>query len=311
MKPASAIARFCLLVPALVLLAGPAQAAPYPKASCGLLFDVKDTVKSEPYEVKPGGTLYIDLDRGNIEVETTDRDVVLVELERSVDVEGRDEAKALFERHAYAFEQKGNDVFVRSRYAEEEGLFGRWRSGGDFELRVIVRVPEAYNVDFTSGAGNAEIAGLEGRVEGRTGAGNIKVGAIRGTVEIASGSGNIQVEGGSGFVDVRSGAGNIELRDVRGEVEAKTGAGNIAAYIVRQPEGDSELESGAGNVTVYLAPSVAVDVEAKAALGAASTDFPLEVEGKWMSKSFEGSINGGGPGLTLRSGVGNVVLRRQ
>ena len=295
---------------ALALLIGTAQAAPDVGAGKGPT-DVKDTIKSEPYKVRPGGTLYIDLDRGNIEVETTSRDVVTVELERSVDVDDRDDAKALFDQHTYSFEQKGSDVLVRSRYDEEGGLFGRWRNRGEFKLRVVVRVPEEYNVDFTSGAGNVQIADLEGQVEGRTGAGNIDVGAVRGDVDLSSGSGNITVEGASGTVEVRSGAGNIELDDVWGEVEAKTGAGNIVASIVRQPEDDSELESGAGNVTVYLAPSIAVDVEAQAGMGSADTDFPLEIEGKWMSKSFEGEINGGGPDLHLRAGVGTVELKKR
>ena len=304
-------ARPVLLMLVLAFLAGPARAAPSEAVVSKGSIDVKDTIKSEPYKVRPGGTLYVDLDRGNIEVETTSRDVVTVELERSVDVNDRDDAKRLFEQHTYSFEQEGNDVHVRSRYDEGQGLLGRWRNRGEFKLRVVVRVPEEYNVDFTSGAGNVAIANLEGEVEGRTGAGNIDVGAIRGAVELSSGSGNIAVQGARGPVDVRSGAGNIELDDVRGEIEAKTGAGNVVAYIARQPEGDSELESGAGNVTVYLAPAIAVDVEAQAGMGSASTDFPLEVEGKWMSKSFEGEINGGGPYLHLRSGVGSVELRKR
>ena len=311
MKSHCARFRLGLFVLTLAFLTGTAQAALHGATTSKEPIDIKDTIKSEPYKVRSGGTLYIDLDRGNIEVETTNRDVVTVELERSVNVDNRNDAKRLFEQHTYSFEQKGNDVLVKSRYDEGEGLLGRWRNRSEFKLRVIVRVPTTYNVDFTSGAGNVDIADLEGEVNGRTGAGNIEVGAIRGTVALASGSGNIKVEGASGLIEVRSGAGNIELDDVRGEVEAKTGAGNVVAYIIRQPEGDSELESGAGNVTVYLAPSIAVNVEAQAGMGSADTDFPLEVEGKWMSKSFAGEINGGGPDLYLRSGVGNVVLKKQ
>ena len=301
--------RLALLVLMLAFLAGTAPAA---FGNDPAHFDVKDTIKSDPYKVEPGGTLYIDLDRGNIEVETTNRNVVTIELERSVEVDDRDEAKRLFEKHEYAFEQKGEDVFIRSRYDDDNGLFGRWRNQGNkFKLRVIVRVPETYDVDFMSGAGNVNIGNLKGEVEGRTGAGNIDIGAIDGDVEVASGSGNIDVAGATRSVEVEVGAGNINLRNLRGEVEAKTGAGNVTAYISQQPEGDSELESGAGNVTVFLGSSIAVNVEAESGMGAASTDFPLEVEGKWMSKSFEGEVNGGGPDLYLRSGVGNVALKRR
>ncbi|MGI9174014.1 MAG: DUF4097 family beta strand repeat-containing protein [Rhodothermales bacterium] len=299
------------LVCSALMLAFLASTVPIASGNAASHIDVKDTIKSDPYKVEPGGTLYIDLDRGNIEVKTSPRNVVTIELERSVDVEDRDDAKRLFEQHDYAFEQKDDDVFIRSRYDDSSGLFGRWRNQGKFKLRVIVRVPEAYNIDFTSGAGNIDIADLVGEVEGRTGAGNIDIGSIDGDVDVTSGSGNIQVAGVTRSVSVESGAGNINLRDLQGEVEAKTGAGNVTAYISRQPDGSSELESGAGNVTVFLGESIAVDVEAESGMGAASTDFPLEVEGKWMSKSFEGEVNGGGPDLYLRSGVGNVALKRR
>jgi hypothetical protein len=97
---------------------------------------------------------------------------------------------------------------------------------------------------------------------------------------------------------------------VGGETEATTGAGNIIARIVSQPDDDSRLESGAGNVTVYLDDNIGLTVNAKSSVGSADCDFGLEVAGRWMSKSFSGRVNGGGPDLSLRSGVGNVSLLR-
>jgi hypothetical protein len=112
-------------------------------------------------------------------------------------------------------------------------------------------------------------------------------------------------------VEVNTGAGNVDLKDVMGFVRANTGAGNITARISSQPESDSRLESGAGNVTVFLSDRVGVYVDAVASMGSASSDYPLKIEGKWMKKSFEGEVNGGGPDLFMRAGVGNVTLRRR
>ncbi len=124
-------------------------------------------------------------------------------------------------------------------------------------------------------------------------------------------SGNITIESIVGYARIRSGAGNIEIDEVEGEIYAKTGAGNIIATLTRQPLRASELTSGAGNVIVYMDDDIAVDVDAHARVGSARCDFGLKVTGKWMSKSFAGRINGGGPELSLRSGVGNVSLRRK
>lgn len=270
-----------------------------------------DTIKRS-FKVNPGGTLDIDIDFGNVFVESSGDGMVYVELHRVVGSENEDEAKRLLARHEWDAVQDGNDVLVESRF-EFEGT-DRWinrnRRDSVFRLKVVVRIPTEYNVEFTTGAGNVTIQDVTGLVEGTTGAGNIAIGEVSGSVEIRSGSGNIEIEGINGSIEVTSGAGNITLGYVTGELQANTGAGNIVAHITRQPGGDSTVETGAGNVTVYLGDDVGVEVDAHASVGSAECDFGLKVSGKWMSKSFEGDINGGGPALTMRSGVGNVALKR-
>ena len=58
------------------------------------------------------------------------------------------------------------------------------------------------------------------------------------------------------------------------------------------------------------ADNVGADVEGRASLGNARSEFDVRTRGKFMSKSFSGRINGGGPAITMSSGVGNVSLRR-
>jgi len=287
---------------AVVFMAGSVQARSWQ--------DARDTVK-ETFKVRSGGTLYIDIDHGNVDIESSRDDAVSIQVERIVDTRDRDDIKKILEGHMLSMEQKGNDVRLRSRFEHDRNSWGRWRDGKGFKVRFTIRVPERFNVDFTNGAGNVAIARIEGRLEGRTGAGNITVGRVQGPVDVSSGSGNIDVDGAVGSVRVNSGAGNVSLGRIEGEVRANTGAGNIIAHIISQPDGDSRLESGAGNVTVYLDDQVSVYVDAQASVGSANCDFPLKVEGRWMSKSFGGRINGGGPELHLRSGVGNVSLKKQ
>lgn len=271
---------------------------------------IRDVVK-KTYDVRPGGTLHIDMDHGNIEVETTTGNRVFIELERIARADDEEFAARMLERHEYAFDKRGNDVYIRSRYDDDKGFLKKWRRRSQLKIQVVVKVPERYSVNFSSGAGNVEIVDVEGLIEGETGAGNIILDGVRGVVEISSGAGNVEIEGDVERAEVSTGAGNINLHGLRGAVEANTGAGNIYAEITRQPEQDSELGSGAGNVTVYLADDVSVYVDATAALGSAECDFPLRVEKKWLKKSFSGEINGGGPELRMYAGVGNVTLRRR
>lgn len=275
----------------------------------GQQVDIKDTVKKS-FKVRGGGTLFLDIDHGNVEVEPHSGNEVFIEVERTVESDNRDDAKRILDRHDLALEERGNDVYIESRYDSESGFWGRMSSRTEMKIRVKVNIPRQYNVDFSSGAGNVVIGTISGQVHGRTGAGNIEIGAVDGPVNVASGSGNIEIMGALGHVEANTGAGNIRAREIRGEVEINTGAGNIEAYITRQPQADSRLHTGAGNVTVFLSSNVGVQVDAEASVGSASCECPLKVEGKWMSKRFSGDVNGGGPDLHLRAGVGNVALKK-
>jgi len=281
-------------------------------AQAGVKPSTKDTIKAK-FEVRSGGTLYLNIDRGTVEIESSGNNMVYIEMERVVSGANANDEKAILERHEYLMDQDGNNVIVESRFddnRDESWSWSRLRKKNKFRLKVTVRVPETYNIDFETGAGDVEIEDLNGSVTGRTGAGSIVIGDINGPVDVSSGAGNIEIESVVGYVSVHSGAGNITVDEVAGEISAHTGAGNVIATVVRQPREDSHLRSGAGNVTVYLAEDIEVDVEATSSLGSASCDFGLTVKGKWLSKSFGGRINGGGPALTLHSGVGNVALKR-
>jgi hypothetical protein len=271
----------------------------------------QDVVKDQ-FDVQPGGTLYLDIDYGNIEVATHNEDVVLITMERDLDGVSERELKEILSRQEYRFDRRGNDVIVEVRIDEDEvdRAWKRWKRDHDLQVDLIVTVPERYHVEFRAGAGNVDVTDLEGDVEGRTGAGNVVIDRIVGPVDVSSGAGNIDIRDTSGHVWVQSGAGTVKLAGIRGRIEARTGAGNIEAIIEGQLAGDSSFNTGAGNVIVYLSEYVEADVEGRASLGNAKTDFALRTRGKFMSKSFSGRLNGGGPELSLSSGVGNVSLRR-
>lgn len=272
--------------------------------------EVKDVVK-KAFDVREGGTLHLDMDHGNIEVESTSGSRVLVEFTRIADARDSDEAERMFEMHEISFNQDGADVSLRSRYDDDNsGFWNRWRSKNKLKVSARILVPQRYNVEFVSGAGNVAIADIEGTVDGKTGAGNIALEDIRGRVDVTSGAGNVDIAGGLTKARVNTGAGNINVRGVNGAIKAHTGAGNVYAEILGQPEQASSLQSGAGNVTVRLDENVSVYVDATAGMGSCDTNFPLKVEGKWMKKSFSGQINGGGPELRLSAGVGNVTLKK-
>ncbi len=272
--------------------------------------DVVDVIKRS-FKVERGGTLYLDVDQGDIEVLTRRGSEVIIEVELTVDVSDRAAAKRALESYRPDFTQRGPDVHFMSRYDQSSGIWGRLKDATRLKVHVTARVPEEYNVNFTTGFGSVEVSDLKGEVRGRTGAGQIKLGVITGQVDVSTGTGNVEIAGAHSSLLIKTGAGNVDARNVRKTSNIHTGAGNIEVQITGQPEFPSQIATGAGNVTVYVGRGIGLDVQASTAMGSAVTDFPLTVESKFMRKAFYGEVNGGGPHLQLRAGVGSVQLKKR
>jgi hypothetical protein len=122
------------------------------------------------------------------------------------------------------------------------------------------------------------------------------------------------------LVRAETGGGSIELYGVPA-AHVETGAGAITAkFVASSAATDSQLETGAGDVTVYLASNMHVTLRAsiEASNGhRISSDFPefkvTSEGGQWGPKfvSAEGSLNGGGPVLKIRTTMGNIYIRRE
>ncbi len=267
-------------------------------------------VIEEAFKVRPGGTLYVDADHADLQVQSGRGSEVLIQVERIAFTSEREKAEALFSRNRVSFEPTDRGVSVRSSLSEGDSGWRRWRNRAEIEVRIRVQVPQQYSVDFRNGVGNVVARNLTGVLEGSTGAGNVRVEGVVGNTDLSTGSGNIDVSGVLGILNVETGAGNVNVRGVTARAEVSTGAGNITAAIVGPWDGSSYFHSGAGNVTVFIADKVPAQVDASAGIGSIETDFPLRVEGNFMSKAAAGDINGGGATLELHTGVGNVALRR-
>jgi len=80
---------------------------------------------------------------------------------------------------------------------------------------------------------------------------------------------------------------------------------------------DSVLETSAGDIVVYLTPSLNITIRASIDMASGHSirsDFSeirvANEGGEWGSKTAEGSLNGGGPVLKVRTSVGNISFLR-
>ena len=171
-----------------------------------------------------------------------------------------------------------------------------------------------------TGGGSIRLEHCTGQVKASTGGGSIDLGDVDGTVQMETGGGSIRLASAKGTVRAETGGGSIELNGVP-SARAETGAGGIVARFVASngERTDSLLETSAGDITVYLATNVNITVRASIEVAnghSITSDFPdirVTTEGGDYGPktvSAEGSLNGGGPVLKVRTTTGDINIRR-
>lgn len=168
-----------------------------------------------------------------------------------------------------------------------------------------------------TGGGSIEVQRCAGPLKVTTGGGSIDLGEIAGPAEIETGGGSIRLSSATGAVRAETGGGSITLNGVP-TAKAETGAGGIVAKFVSSGErADSVLETSAGDITVYLAPTLNITIRASIDLANGHrirSDFSeirVTTEGgQWGpgTATAEGSLNGGGPTLKVRTTTGDITF---
>jgi hypothetical protein len=183
----------------------------------------------------------------------------------------------------------------------------------------VVLISGSGGASLQTGGGTIHVEKCAGQVKAETGGGTIDLGEVGGEATMETGGGSLKLNSATGMVRAETGGGSIELYGVPA-AHVETGAGTITAKFVASSNAtDSQLETGSGDVTVYLAPNMHVTLRAsiEAASGHRITsDFPefrvSSEGGQWEPKfvSAEGTLNGGGPVLKIRTTMGNIFIRR-
>ena len=174
-------------------------------------------------------------------------------------------------------------------------------------------------VDVDTGGGGIHVGRVGGALKANTGGGNIEIGDVGGAVIAETGGGGIQLRSARGEVRANTGGGNLQLWGVGGGIKTETGAGSITVELVNaQPFTASEIETGSGDIVVYLPSDLKVTVRASVEYcngGGITTDFSeLRVRSEGGEYGHEvyadGSLNGGGPMLKLRTSNGSIQIHR-
>jgi DUF4097 and DUF4098 domain-containing protein YvlB len=305
--------------------------------------DVEDKI-TKSFTAKPGDQLVVDVDRGGIEVKTTDAESVSIQVTRKAGG-SKSRAEQVLKDHAVTIAHDGNKVDVRSQYKgpKASGWFGR---SLDLQVSYLITVPRKFDVDLKTAGGHVKVVQLtgklkantsggnldfekvEGPVYGRTSGGHVTLAGVVGRVDLNTSGGNLnlsEIEGDitastsgghikgsklTGKSVVRTSGGNINVSGIKGSMVAETSGGHVTAELLQQPTGDCSFETSGGHITINLAEKVAVDIDARTDGGTASSEIPIATDGKPKSTVLHGKINGGGPLIKAHTSGGHVRVEK-
>jgi hypothetical protein len=267
-----------------------------------------DGAIAKTFQVEPGGRLEMDVDRGAIKVETSEGNRVEVEVEREVGNASAARAAEILNDHQVELSQEGNNVRIHARLAKpvRKGWFSLQPN---LQVSYRIKVPTKFDASLKTGGGGITVTELRGRVEAQTGGGGLTLRRIEGPVDVRTGGGGIHAIECTDTLKLQTGGGGIDIERFSGSsVRAQTGGGSISAHLRTQPQAECSFRTGGGGIDLKVPASIAVELDAKTGGGKVSSALPVTTRGKAHSSTLQGTINGGGPVLSLRTGGGSIRL---
>ncbi|MDE3058820.1 MAG: DUF4097 family beta strand repeat protein [Bacteroidota bacterium] len=267
------------------------------------------------FAVSHGGTLHLDSDDGDVDIESWDKNEVKI----TVDISGNEERVDKFD---VRFSSSGNDVDIVGR--SNENNFFKW-GGGNFQVKYHVTVPSKFNLDATTAGGDMTADGISGDVTYHTSGGDITVRSIDGKTDLSTSGGDVKANNVKGDLKINTSGGDVVTDGVKGKVDAETSGGSVT---VSSTDGSVHAESSGGDITVnfkgenkginvetsggtvelYLDDSVKATVDASTSGGRVRCELPVTVQGDVEDDELHGTINGGGATIRARSSGGDIKI---
>lgn len=265
---------------------------------------VEDTV-THTFETGAGGRLALAAAIGDVEVVAAETNVVKLDILRSVDAAGQEEAARVLGNLLVETSQQGRDVTVRVRFRRETPDDERRR----VNLRFRISVPRSFNLDVST-VGSFRAGDLRGGVRVETAGGDITLGRIQGEVVATSAGGRVSVVGAEGPLKLATGGGPASVEDAASTVEAETAGGPFRATLSAQPRSASSIRTSGGRIELRIGEGVGVELDAAASGGHIASEYGEPAGRKSKRDALRAAINGGGPALVLRSDGGGINLVR-
>ena len=130
---------------------------------------------------------------------------------------------------------------------------------GRLHITFEVHVPNRYNVETSTGAGNIDVQNIDGQLDLATGGGYIRVGNVAGTLRATTSGGHITAGNIDGDGILHTGGGHIHAGRILGVANLDTAGGNIhvdsalSGVTANTAGGQIDLGEAAGTIHAHTA----------------------------------------------------------
>jgi len=200
----------------------------------------------------------------------------------------------------FAVVQSGGDVRIcaltyENDRCDEDGLHSSGdherRRGRNVSVKFTVQVPRGVRVGAGTVNGSMSVRGVGSEVRAST---------VNGGLEVTDASGQVTASTVNGSVRVTTSAGPVNASTVNGSIDARMGT--------LSRDGDMKFSTVNGRITVETPASLDANVSLNTMHGGISSDFPLQISGKFGPRHAEGTIGRGGRRIGMSTVNGSVEL---
>lgn len=180
--------------------------------------------------------LFVEFGKGNLEVQATDTDETVVEIDG-------DDAESLI------VEQSGDTINIIDPH---KGPFNRSR-----RYDISVTVPTRSQLRARTGTADIATQGVLRAAWLQTGSGDVRIDRVTEEFQVESGSGDIEADTLDGRASIKSGSGDIRIGTVH-DLHTKTGSGTVE---IDEVEGDVSHSTGAGDFAIHSVSAGRISVK--------------------------------------------------
>ena len=166
------------------------------------------------------------------------------------------------------------------------------------------------NADSSNGKVDLRNGAFSGDLTIRTGfqaATVVDVEAANYTITVQNG--DITLGGAQGVLDLRSDFGSIKVTEaVDARLDLHAGNGSIRFSGTLDPDSTHIAETSFGDINLSIPADVNLDILLQTEFGKVQTELPVTVKGDLSETKMTGTINAGGPLLTLKTQNGNIII---